>query len=67
MSAWLFLFCGTILISLGQLIDIFAFSEKSWSSEVLEDVAFVPLLIFALFISAPMKLMLLPRRRCSAW
>ncbi len=62
LSAWLFLFCGMILVSLGQLVDFYALRE-AWSSEVLEAAAFVPLLIFALYIAAPMRLLLLPRRR----
>ncbi len=63
LSAWLFLFCGMILVSLGQLTDFYAVREEAWSSEVLEAAAFVPLLIFALYIAAPMRLLLLPRRR----
>jgi hypothetical protein len=63
LSAWLFLFCGTVLLSLGQHVDFYAVQEEAWSSEVLEAAAFVPLLIFALYIAAPMRLLLLPRRR----
>jgi MYXO-CTERM domain-containing protein len=63
LSAWLFLFCGMILVSLGQLIDFYAVQEEAWSSELLEAAAFVPLLIFALYVAAPMRLLLLSRRR----
>jgi len=63
LSAWLFLFCGMILVSLGQLIDFYAVEEEAWPSEVLEAAAFVPLLIFALYVAAPLRLVLLPRRR----
>jgi hypothetical protein len=63
MSAWLFLFCGMILVSLGQLIDFYGTGGEAWSSEILEDAAFVPLLIFALYVAAPLRLLLLPRRR----
>jgi hypothetical protein len=57
------LFCGMILVSLGQLIDFYAVQEEAWSSELLEAAAFVPLLIFALYVAAPMRLLLLSRRR----
>jgi hypothetical protein len=63
LSAWLFLFCGLILVSLGQLTDFYAVQEEAWHSEVLEATAFVPLLIFALYLAAPVRMLLLPRRR----
>jgi hypothetical protein len=63
LSAWLFLFCGMTLVSLGQFVDIYAEAREGWSSEILEDAAFVPLLIFTLYISAPVRLLLLPQRK----
>jgi len=63
MSAWLFLFCGMVLVSLGQLIDLYAPRGEPWSSELVEEAAFLPLLIFALYVAAPLRLLVMPRRR----
>lgn len=63
MSAWLFLFCGMVLVSLGQLIDLYVARGESWATELLEQAAFAPLLLFALYVAAPVRLLLIPRKR----
>jgi hypothetical protein len=63
LSAWLFLFCGALLLSVAQLIELFRGSQGEWASDIVEAVAFVPLLMFTGFVAAPLRLLAIGRRR----
>lgn len=63
MSAWLFLFCGLAVLSLGSLIDPFLSGNESWVEELLSTASFFPLLFFSLYIASPMRLLILSRRQ----
>ncbi len=63
MSAWLFLFCGLAVLSLGSLIDPFLSANESWVEELVATASFFPLLFFSLYIASPVRLLMLSRRR----
>lgn len=63
MSAWLFLFCGLVVLSLAALIDPFLSGSESWAEELFSTVAFFPLMFFSLYIASPVRLLILSRRR----
>ena len=42
-SAWLFLFCGMMLLSLCELVELVGFQSDPWVSDVFETAAFFPL------------------------
>jgi hypothetical protein len=63
MSAWLFLFCGLVVLSLGSLLDPFLLGADAWVEELFATAAFFPLLFFAVLIASPVRLLILPRRR----
>jgi hypothetical protein len=63
MSAWLFLLCGVIILSLAALVDPFISGSESWTEELLSAASFFPLLLFATFIASPVRLLILPRRQ----
>jgi len=63
MSAWLFLFCGLIILSLGSLVDPFLSGRESWVEELLSTASFFPLMFFSLYIAAPVRLLIFSRRR----
>jgi hypothetical protein len=63
MSAWLFLFCGVVILSVAALIDPFMTNSESWTEELLSASSFFPLLFFAVLIASPVRLLILPRRR----
>jgi hypothetical protein len=46
MSAWLFFFCGEIILALGWIVEPFVPAEGHWIEEIFELVAFVPLIVF---------------------
>jgi len=62
-SAWLFLFCGLVVLFLGSLIDPFFPGEESWVEELFATASFFPLLFFSLSIASPVRLLLLSRRQ----
>ena len=62
MSAWLFLFCGLIVLSLGSLIDPFLSGSESWAEELFSTASFFPLMFFSLYIASPVRLLILSRR-----
>ncbi len=63
MSAWLFLFCGFAVLSLGSLVDPFVSGSESWTEELFSAASFFPLMFFALYIASPVRLLILTRRR----
>jgi hypothetical protein len=63
MSAWLFLFCGLAVLSLGALIDPFLSGSESWAEELFATASFFPLLFFSLYIASPLRLLILSRRQ----
>jgi hypothetical protein len=63
MSAWLLLFCGLVILSLGSLVDPFLIGDNAWVEELFATTAFFPLLFFALLIASPVRLLILPRRQ----
>jgi hypothetical protein len=63
MSAWLFLFCGLAVLSLGALIDPFLSGSESWAEELFSTASFFPLLFFSLYIASPLRLLILSRRQ----
>lgn len=63
MSAWLFLFCGLAVLSLGSLVDPFLSASESWVEELLATASFFPLLFFSLYIASPVRLLMLSRRQ----
>lgn len=62
-SAWLFLFCGLVILFLGSLIDPFFPGDESWVEELFATVSFFPLLFFSLSIASPLRLLMLTRRQ----
>ncbi len=62
-SAWLFLFCGMLLLSLAELLEMLRVAGPPWVSDLFEVGAFAPLLIFAAYVAAPLRILVLGRRR----
>lgn len=62
-SAWLFLFCGLVVLFLGSLIDPFFPGDESWVEELFATASFFPLLFFSLSIASPVRLLMLSRRQ----
>lgn len=65
-SAWLFLFCGMILLSLAELLEMWPASSP-WIVDIFETTALVPLLIFVGYVSAPLRILVLDRRRTTLY
>src|SRR5271169_579413 len=63
MSAWLFLFCGLIILSLGSLIEPFLSGSESWAEELFSTASFFPLMFFSLSIASPVRLLIFSRRQ----
>jgi hypothetical protein len=63
MSAWLFFFCGELILALGWIIEPFVPGEGHWIEEVFELVAFVPLIVFVAYVVSPLRIVLVPRSR----
>lgn len=63
MSAWLFLFCGFAVLSLGSLVDPFMSGSESWTEELFSAASFFPLMFFALYIASPVRILILTRRQ----
>jgi len=63
MSAWLFLFCGLLVLTLGSLMDPFLSGSDAWVDELVAAAAFFPLLFFVALIASPMRLLMLTRRQ----
>jgi hypothetical protein len=63
MSAWLFLFCGLTVLSLGSLIEPFLPGNESWTEELFSTASFFPLMFFSLYIASPMRLLIFSRRQ----
>ncbi len=63
MSAWLFLFCGVAILSMGSLIDPYVSAGESWIEEIFETASFFPLLFFAIYIASPLRLLIFSRRQ----
>jgi hypothetical protein len=62
-SAWLFLFCGLVILFLGSLIDPLFPGDESWVEELFATASFFPLLFFSLSIASPVRLLMLSRRQ----
>lgn len=62
-SAWLFLFCGMMLLSLAELLEMSAAAQSWWVSDLFETAGLVPVLIFVGYVSAPLRILVLDRRR----
>jgi hypothetical protein len=67
LSAWLFFFCGELVLALGYVMEPFVPPGSHWVEEVFEIVAFFPLLVFVAYIASPMRLLILPRARMRAY
>jgi len=63
MSAWLFLFCGLAILSLGSFLDPLLEGHESWAEELFSAASFFPLLFFSLYIASPLRLVILSRRQ----
>jgi hypothetical protein len=63
MSAWLFLFCGLTVLSLGSLIEPFLSGSESWAEELFSTASFFPLMFFSLYIASPLRLLIFSRRQ----
>jgi len=62
-SAWLFLFCGLVVLFLGSLIEPFLSDNSPWAEELFATASFFPLLFFSLSIASPLRLLMLSRRQ----
>ena len=67
MSAWLFLFCGLTVLSLGSLVDPFLSESESWVEEVFSAASFFPLILFSLYVASPVRLLIFSRRQRALW
>ncbi len=63
MSAWLFFFCGALILALGYLVEPFVPEDASWVEELFETVAFFPLVIFVAYVASPLRIVMLSRAR----
>ncbi len=63
LSAWLFFFCGEMILALGYIVEPFVPVEAHWIEEVFEITAFFPLLVFVAYIASPMRILILPGLR----
>ena len=61
MSAWLFFFCGQLILVLGWILEPFVPRQAHWIEEVFELVAFVPLIVFVAYVVSPLRIIILPR------
>ncbi len=66
-SAWLFLFCGMMLLSLSELVELVGFRGDAWVSDLFETAAFFPLLIFTGYVAAPLRILVVGRRRTALY
>jgi hypothetical protein len=62
-SAWLFLFCGMVMLSLSELVELLGSQGGSWVSDLFEIAAFFPLLIYTGYVAAPLRILVVGRRR----
>jgi hypothetical protein len=67
LSAWLFFFCGELIISLGWIVEPFVPHGAHWMEELFEIVSFFPFLVFVVYIASPMRILILPRSRKRAF
>lgn len=63
LSAWLFFFCGELILALGYVMEPFVPPGSHWIEEVFEIASFFPLLVFVAYVVSPMRLLMLPRAR----
>lgn len=63
LAAWLFLFCGVLLFSLSELVELLLPESYIWTAEVFEAASFFPLAIAVGYLAAPLRIMILPARR----
>jgi hypothetical protein len=63
LSAWLFFFCGELILALGWIIEPYVPAEGHWIEEVFELVAFVPLIVFVAYVVSPLRIVLVPRSK----
>jgi hypothetical protein len=63
LSAWLFFFCGEMILALGYIMEPFVPPGAHWIEEVFELVSLFPLLVFVAYIASPMRILILPRAR----
>jgi hypothetical protein len=63
LRAWLFFFCGEMILALGYVMEPFVPPGGHWIEEVFELVSIFPLLIFVTYIASPMRILILPRAR----
>ena len=66
-SAWLFFFCGMLFLSLAELLEMLQVSGPPWVSDLFEVAGFVPLLIFAAYVAAPLRILVVGRRRAALY
>jgi hypothetical protein len=68
LAAWLFLFCGLLLFSLSELVELLVTEPFLWTAEVFEAASFFPLAIAVGYLAAPLRILILPaRRRAACW
>ncbi len=67
LSSWLFLFCGILLFSLSELVELLLPADYVWVSEVFEAASFFPLAIGVAYAAAPLRILILPARRRTAY
>ena len=66
-SAWLFLFCGMMLLLLAELVELISPRSDAWITDIFETAAFAPLLIYVGYVAAPLRLLVLGRRRSALY
>jgi hypothetical protein len=67
LSAWLFFFCGELILALGYVMEPFVPPGAHWIEDLFEITSFFPLLVFVAYIASPMRLVILPRARRRAY
>ncbi len=67
LSSWLFLFCGILLFSLSELVELLLPVDYVWVAEVFEASSFFPLAIAVAYAAAPLRILILPARRRAAY
>lgn len=67
LSAWLFFFCGELILALGYIMEPFVPPGSHWIEEVFEITSFFPMLVFVAYVASPVRLLILPRARTRAY
>ncbi len=66
-GAWLFLFCGMMMLSLAEVVELAGAQGEAWVSDLFETAALFPLLIYTGFVAAPLRILVVGRRRTALY